>query len=225
MGDGGNGGDPGNRAQNPNELLGKMLRIDVSDRTKPYSIPKDNPFVNDKRFRPEVWAWGLRNPWRFTFDRKTGTCFCGDIGQNKFEELDVITRGANYGWRIREAMHPFKDQTTDAKLIDPIVEYPRDKGWSITGGYVYRGKKFPVLDGIYFYGDYVSGRFWGLRYENDRGVANEELKITVNGQPTLNRVQPSSFGEDLDGELYVCDHSHGIVYQIIAEPGPKLSAK
>ena len=219
MGDGGSGGDPGNRAQNPQELLGKILRIDVNTRDpgKQYGIPKDNPFVDDRRFRPEIWAWGMRNPWRFTFDRKTGTMYCGDIGQNKFEELDVITKGGNYGWHIREAMHPFKDQPTDATLIDPIVEYGRDKGASITGGYVYRGKKFPVLDGIYIYNDYVSGRFWGLRYENGKVAANAELNVTVNGQPTLNRVQASSFGEDLDGEIYVCDHSHGIVYRIVAE--------
>jgi glucose/arabinose dehydrogenase len=229
MGDGGSAGDPGNRAQNPRELLGKILRIDVNDRSdgKPYGVPKDNPFVNDPRFRPEIWAWGMRNPWRFSFDRKTGTCYCGDIGQNKFEELDIITKGGNYGWHIREAMHPFKNQATDppCTLIDPIVEYPRDKGWSITGGFVYRGKKFPALDGLYIYGDYVSGRFWGLRYEDGKVISNDELNMTVNGQPTLNRVQPSSFGEDLDGELYVCDHSHGIVYQVVAPSPSNLSAK
>src|SRR5207253_7268326 len=122
MGDGGSAGDPGNRAQNPQQLLGKILRIDVNQRSpQPYGVPKDNPFVNDNRFRPEIWTWGMRNPWRFTFDRKTGTMYCGDIGQNKFEELDVITKGGNYGWHIREAMHPFKDQTTDppCTLIDP----------------------------------------------------------------------------------------------------------
>jgi glucose/arabinose dehydrogenase len=216
MGDGGSGGDPQNRAQNPKELLGKILRIDVNDR-KPYAVPKDNPFVDDAKYRPEIWTWGMRNPWRFSFDRKTGDCFCGDIGQNKFEEVDVITKGGNYGWHIREAMHPFSGETTDVKLIDPIAEYGRDKGVSVTGGFVYRGKKFPALTGIYFYADYGSGRFWGLRYENGKVTANDELKILLDGKPTLNRVQPSSFGEDADGEIYVCDHSHGIVYQIVAD--------
>src|SRR5690242_8326620 len=152
MGDGGSGGDPQNRAQNPGVLLGKILRIDVNQRSpRPYGIPKDNPFVNDTRFRPEIWTWGMRNAWRFSFDRATGVCFCGDIGQNKWEELDVITRGGNYGWRIREGTHPFTSEFTKEKLIDPIVDYGREKGASITCGMVYRGKKFPALDGILLY--------------------------------------------------------------------------
>jgi glucose/arabinose dehydrogenase len=216
MGDGGSGGDPQNRAQNPSTLLGKILRIDVNDRS-PYGIPKDNPFVTDKRFKPEIWCWGIRNAWRFSFDRKTGTMFCGDIGQNKFEEVDVITKGGNYGWRIREGLHPYTSEFTREKLTDPIADYGRDKGASITCGMVYRGKKFPVLDGILIYSDYVSGRFWGLKYENGAVTANAELNVTVNGNPTLNRVQASAFGEDADGEMYVCDHSHGIVYQIVAQ--------
>jgi glucose/arabinose dehydrogenase len=216
MGDGGSGGDPQNRAQNPSTLLGKILRIDVNDRSS-YGIPKDNPFINDKRFKPEIWCWGIRNAWRFSFDRKTGTMFCGDIGQNKFEEVDVITKGGNYGWRIREGLHPYTSEFTREKLIDPIIDYGRDKGASITCGMVYRGKKFPVLDGILIYSDYVSGRFWGLKYENGAVTANAELNVTVNGNPTLNRVQASAFGEDADGEMYVCDHSHGIVYQIVAQ--------
>ncbi|MEA2735799.1 MAG: hypothetical protein QOE14_2250 [Humisphaera sp.] len=218
MGDSGSGGDPQNRAQNPQELFGKMWRLDVNQRN-PYGIPKDNPFVNDSRFRPEIWALGLRNVWRFSFDRKTGTCFAGDVGQNAYEEIDVLEKGGNYGWRIREGLHPFKpdEKPVTGTLIDPIAEYGRDKGQSVTGGVVYRGKKFPILDGIYFYADYASGRFWGLKYENGKTIANEELKVTINGQPTLNRVQPSAFGEDKDGEVYVCDHSRGSIYMIVAE--------
>ncbi|HYO07362.1 MAG TPA: PQQ-dependent sugar dehydrogenase [Tepidisphaeraceae bacterium] len=219
MGDGGSANDPQNRAQNPQELLGKILRIDVAPREK-YAVPPDNPFVGQSTFRPEIWAWGLRNPWRFRFDRKTGTLFTGDVGQNQYEEIHVIEKGGNYGWRIREAMHPFRGNEKPpvaAKLIDPIAEYGRDKGGSVTGGVVYRGKQFPALEGIYFYADYVSGRFWGLKYDSGKVLANHELTVTVNGNPTLNRVQPSGFGEDPDGEIYVCDHSHGVVYQIVAE--------
>src|SRR4051812_34703888 len=151
MGDGGSANDPENRAQNPKELLGKILRIDVNQRD-PYGIPKDNPFVADARFRPEIWTLGMRNPWRFSFARATGTCFAGDVGQNSYEEIDVITKGGNYGWHIREAMHPFRQNETPpvTPLIDPIAEYGRDKGQSVTGGVVYRGKKFPSLTGIYF---------------------------------------------------------------------------
>jgi glucose/arabinose dehydrogenase len=218
MGDGGAGGDPQNRAQNPQELLGKVLRIDVNQRT-PYGVPKDNPFVDDSRFRPEIWCLGMRNPWRFSFDRTTGTCYTGDVGQNLYEEVHVLEKGGNYGWRIREGLHPFKpdEKPVTGTLIEPIAEYGRDKGQSITGGVVYRGKKFPALAGIYFYADYASGRFWGLRYENGKTLANEELKITWQGNPSLNRVQPSAFGVDIDGEVYVCDHSRGNVYMIVAE--------
>ena len=218
MGDGGSANDPQNRAQNPRELLGKILRIDVTPRNG-YAVPKDNPFVGDNRFRPEIWAWGLRNPWRFSFDRATGTCFTGDVGQNLYEEVHVIEKGGNYGWRIREGMHPFKgdEKPITGTLIDPIAEYGRDKGMSVTGGVVYRGKKFPVLDGIYFYADYNSGRFWGLKYADGKTLANDELRVTINGQPTVNRIQPSAFGQDKDGEVYVCDHSRGSVYMIVAE--------
>jgi glucose/arabinose dehydrogenase len=218
VGDAGNGGDPQNRAQDPQSLFGKIWRLDVNQRT-PYGIPRDNPFINDPRFRPEIYALGLRNAWRFSFDRKTGTCFAGDVGQNLYEEVDVIVAGGNYGWRIREGLHPFKgdERPITGTLIDPIAEYGRDKGMSITGGVVYRGKKFPVLDGVYFYADYNSGRFWGLKYENGKTLANEELRVTINGQPTVNRVQPSAFGQDKDGEVYVCDHSRGNVYMIVAE--------
>jgi glucose/arabinose dehydrogenase len=161
----------------------------------------------------------MRNPWRLSFDRKTGVCYTGDVGQNLYEEVHVLEKGGNYGWRIKEGFHDFKgnERPLTGTLIEPVAEYGRDKGQSITGGVVYRGKRFPVLDGIYFYADYASGRFWGLKYDDGKTVANEELRVTINGQPTLNRVQPSAFGEDREGEVYVCDHSRGNVYVIVAE--------
>src|SRR5688572_20975211 len=218
MGDGGSGNDPRNNGQKPGELLGKMLRIDVNDRD-PYGIPKDNPFVNNKAYRPEIWATGLRNPWRFTFDRATGVCYAGDVGQNKWEEIDVIVKGGNYGWRLREGKHPFLSTGGTQQLIDPIAEYGRELGLSVTGGYVYRGERFKQLQGIYLYADYGSGRIWGLKYEKGKVLANEEFNVTYasNGKSALNRVQPSSFGEDVAGELYMCDHSAGVVWRIIPE--------
>jgi glucose/arabinose dehydrogenase len=208
MGDGGSAGDPQNRAQNPQELLGKILRIDIDNR-KPYGIPKDNPFVKDKRFRPEIWTWGMRNPWRFSFDRETGMCYAGDVGQNLYEEVDVLEAGGNYGWRLREALHPFKPTKNEPTLTDPIKEYGRDKGVSVTGGYVYRGKSIASLVGWYVYGDYGSGRIWGLKYEDGRVTEDAEL-LRMRGQP-------SSFGEDIDGELYVCDHGRGTVLRIVTD--------
>jgi glucose/arabinose dehydrogenase len=218
MGDGGSGNDPRNNGQKPGELLGKMLRIDVNDRD-PYGVPKDNPFVNNKSYRPEIWATGLRNPWRFSFDRETGVCYAGDVGQNKWEEIDVIVKGGNYGWRLREGKHPFLPTGGTQQLIDPIAEYGRELGLSVTGGYVYRGERFKQLQGIYLYADYGSGRVWGLKYEKGKVLANEEFNVTYasNGKSALNRVQPSSFGEDVAGELYMCDHSAGVVWRIIPE--------
>ena len=206
-GDGGSAGDPQDNAQNPRSWLGKMLRIDVNQRD-PYGIPKDNPFVNDARYRPEIYATGLRNPWRFSFDRETGVCYAGDVGQNAYEEVDIITRGGNYGWRFREAAHPFKPDGAPPNLIDPIKEYGRHLGLSITGGYVYRGKQIPDLVGWYLYADYGSGRIWGLKYENGQVTADAEL--------LKDRAQPASFGEDLAGELYICDHN-GAIYKIVAK--------
>ena len=225
MGDGGSAGDPLDAGQDPGNLLGKMLRIDVTPR-KGYAVPKDNPFVGDRRFRPEVWAWGLRNPWRFSFDRETGDCLSGDVGQNLYEEIDLIVKGGNYGWNRREAFHPFSGGSqrrggrgTDEQFIDPLVEYGRELGLSVTGGYVYRGKAFPSLAGLYFYADYGTGRLWGLRLGPDgRAAEHGEFTVTRNGKPILNRLQPAGFGEDVNGELFVCDHN-GVVYRIeVDEP-------
>ncbi len=221
MGDGGSGGDPQGNGQKTDTLLAKMLRIDVDGSQSGYTVPKDNPFVGQSNWRPEIWATGLRNPWRFTFDRETGDCYTGDIGQNLYEEIDLIVKGGNYGWRLREASHAFQGGEMRPDFIDPIAEYGRDKGQSVTSGYVYRGKRFPQLTGWFLYADYASGRFWGLKQKDGKAIATEEIEVTFQdkaGQerPTLNRVQPSSFGEDADGEHYVCDHN-GVVYRIIAK--------
>ncbi|HEY8668376.1 MAG TPA: PQQ-dependent sugar dehydrogenase [Tepidisphaeraceae bacterium] len=210
MGDGGSANDPHNNAQNPQSLLGKMLRIDVNQRdTKEgYAIPKDNPFVGKEGWRPEIYALGLRNPWRFSWDRKTGEMYCGDVGQNKYEEVDIITKGGNYGWRLREGFHKFQPEANEPKLIDPIKEYDHAAGISITGGYVYRGAKFKDLQGWYIYADYGKGRIWGLKYQDKKVTAD----VLLMEEP---RLQISSFGEDKDGEIYVCDHGGGGIYHLV----------
>lgn len=216
MGDGGSANDPNGNAQNKKALLGKMLRISVDTRDK-YAIPKDNPFIKDRSYAPEVYALGLRNPWRFSFDRKTGDCYAGDVGQNTFEEVDLIRSGGNYGWNQREGFHAFQDAADRKDFAPPLAEYGRDKGLSITGGYVYRGKLFPSIQGVYFYADYSSGRIWGLKQEGGKVTSNAELDVTRDGKPILNRIQPVGFGEDVDGELYLCDYN-GTIYRIAA-PG------
>jgi glucose/arabinose dehydrogenase len=202
MGDGGSGGDPQNRAQNRQQLLGKMLRIDVQ-RT-PYGIPPDNPFVGGGG-RPEIWALGLRNPWRFSFDRQTHELWAGDVGQNAWEEIDVIRRGGNYGWRLMEGAHCYTPSSCDRQGLElPVAEYAHDTGrCSVTGGYVYRGAAIPRLAGMYVYGDYCSGEIFGLRGSTRRVVLDTSLAI-------------SSFGEDEAGEVYVVDYRGGAVYRLIA---------
>jgi len=191
LGDGGAGGDPGNRAQNTFELLGKILRIDV-DRGAPYGIPPDNPFAAGGG-RPEIFAWGLRNPWRFSFDRGSGALWVGDVGQNSWEEVDLVRRGGNYGWRIMEGAHCFDPRSgcRTAGLEPPVAEYRNGGGrCSVIGGYVYRGSRVPSLAGTYIYGDYCSGEIFGLATGAQRVLLATNLWI-------------SSFGEDRAGELYV----------------------
>jgi len=203
LGDGGSGGDPGNRGQNTDELLGKLLRIDM-DHGAPYAIPKDNPFVSGGG-RPEIFAYGLRNPWRFSFDRQTGELRAADVGQNKWEEIDVVRRGGNYGWRIMEGTHCFlpRDGCARNGLIPPVAEYAHEKGrCSITGGYVYRGTRLPALQGAYLYGDYCSGEIFSLVSGMQQVLLSTELQI-------------SSFGQDQEGELYVVGHG-GSIHRIVA---------
>jgi len=201
-GDGGSVGDPGNRSQNRQELLGKILRIDV-DRGDPYAIPPDNPFASGGG-RPEIFAYGLRNPWRFSFDRKTGELWAADVGQDDWEEIDHVRRGGNYGWRIMEGNHCFHPRTgcTTDGLVSPVAEYAnRPPRCSITGGYVYRGSAIPDLQGIYVFGDYCSGEISGLVDGTVRPLFSTGLKI-------------SSFGQDQSGELYVVG-LEGTVHRII----------
>jgi glucose/arabinose dehydrogenase len=199
-GDGGAANDPQNNGQNLKTLLGKVLRIDVDKKEngKNYAIPKDNPFVNNKEAAPEIWAYGLRNIWRMAFDKKTGKLWASDVGQNLYEEIDIITKGGNYGWNLREGLHPFGNKGVGPRpdLIEPIWEYHHDVGKSMTGGTVYRGTRLPELEGAYLYGDYVTGRIWALRYD-------EQKKRVVANRPIRDRSLPIySFGEDEKGEVY-----------------------
>jgi glucose/arabinose dehydrogenase len=209
LGDGGSGGDPDNRAQNCNDLLGKILRIDVNH-GDPYGIPPDNPFAQAGG-RPEIYAVGLRNPWRFSFDFKTGEFWTADVGQNKWEEIDLVTRGGNYGWRVMEGAHCYSPvffcETRD--LISPILEYAHEKGrCSIIGGYVYRGRAISDLTGQYVFGDYCSGEIFSLQ----RPLRDQAIGVLEEIRNTSLRI--SSFGEDESGELYVLDHGGGI-YRIV----------
>ncbi|MCZ6774903.1 MAG: PQQ-dependent sugar dehydrogenase, partial [Ignavibacteria bacterium] len=206
-GDGGSGGDPGNRAQNLDSLQGKMLRIDIDTTTVTtnYGIPADNPLVgNPEGYREEIYAWGLRNPWRYSEDSLTGVFYVADVGQNSWEEIDTLTKGANYGWRCYEGNSPFN--TVGCGPISdytfPIKVYPNiGTDCSITGGQVYRGYRRPDLVGDYIYADYCSGKIWKLRYENGQVTADSLL---IDAPFSI-----SSFGVDQDGELYICNHSQG----------------
>ena len=212
MGDGGSGGDPQNRAQNNAELLGKFLRINVDSAAggKNYAIPPDNPFVgNVMGFREEIFAWGLRNPWRFSFDSQR--LWSGDVGQGAWEEIDVIENGKNYGWNIMEGNHCYPPPTTgcnQAGLTLPVWEYAHNSsgGFSVTGGYVYRGPTIPELYGKYVYADYVSGRIWLLSYDGTNPPVNELFSSSGLGI--------SSFGLDQQKELYLCAFD-GKVYKFV----------
>ena len=206
LGDGGSAGDPHGNGQNLGTLLGKILRIDVSGlpATGGYKIPGDNPFVDTAGARAEIWAYGLRNPWRFSFDKETGLLWAGDVGQNMWEEIDIITKGANYGWNIMEGSRCYSPSTgcNQSGLTLPVVEYDHSKGCSVTGGYVYRGDKVPSLQGHYIYGDYCSGNIWALGYSDNTVTRN--ILIAESG------LSITSFGEDLAGNLYILSRKGGI---------------
>jgi glucose/arabinose dehydrogenase len=202
MGDGGDGGDPQNNGQDRSTLLGSMLRIDVNNPPSgsSYTVPADNPFVGQTGIRPEIWAWGLRNPWRFSFDRQTGDLWIGDVGQGEWEEIDfqpaASTGGENYGWACREGTHTFSNRAgcPAADMVDPIIEYPHGNECSVTGGYRYRGNRYPDLKGVYFYGDYCSGVIWGATQSGGSWL----VETAHTGGFGL-----TTFGEDQDGEVYV----------------------
>jgi len=206
LGDGGSAGDPQGNGQNLGTLLGKILRIDVRglSAARQYGIPADNPFEGTAGARGEIWAFGLRNPWRFSFDKNTGLLWCADVGQNMWEEIDIIVRGANYGWKIMEGFHCYSPTTgcNQFGLTLPVVEYDHSQGCSVTGGYVYRGDKIPSLQGLYIYGDYCSGKIWALDYKGN-AVAQNVLLV----ESGLNI---TSFGEDLAGNLYILSREGGI---------------
>ena len=206
MGDGGSGGDPQNNAQNLNSLLGKMLRIDVSG-ARGYKVPRNNPFVGNSSARSEIYAFGIRNPWRFSFDRGSGKLFVADVGQGTQEEVSIVSSGDNLGWKIKEGTGCF-DATLDCSrtdLVSPILTYTRDLGTSITGGYVYRGRRIPSLVGRYIFADFISGTiFEGV--ENTDGSWERRSLLASGGNI-------SSFGQRANGELLVVDYG-GIVYSL-----------
>lgn len=209
MGDGGSGGDPQGNGQNRSTLLGKLLRIDV-DRGDPYAVPPDNPFVNQTGARGEVWAYGMRNPWRLAFDRPTGLLYIADVGQSAWEEVDVAPAsqaGLNYGWNITEGNHCYRPSSGCSMqgLTLPVLEYGHSDGCSITGGYVYRGKRIPEVAGHYFYSDYCSGWVRSFRYQN--GSAADQRRWDLPGVGNV-----LSFGEDAESELYLLS-DNGTVYR------------
>ena len=206
LGDGGSAGDPQGNGQDPATLLGAILRIDVSQATaeRPYIIPLDNPFA-DGGGRGEIWAYGLRNPWRFSFDLATGELWAGDVGQNRWEEIDLIAPGGNYGWNALEGAHCFapREGCKREGTIPPVWEYSLEgDACSVIGGYVYRGGTVPWLTGVYVYGDYCSGRVFGLRYDGGEVTAHQQLAATG--------LRITSFGQDNDGELYLLSQRSGI---------------
>jgi quinoprotein glucose dehydrogenase len=237
LGDGGAGDDPFGNGQSTATLLAKMLRLDVNSKTLnafgdhsrhlEYGIPADNPFVHEPNMgergaRKEIYAYGLRNPWRFSFDRENGALWCGDVGQDLWEEVDLIVKGGNYGWSVREGAHHFKPGPPGAQYIEPVMEYTHRQdlrpvsmypdhsiGLCIIGGYVYRGHESPALDGVYVYADYSLGTIWGLRYDY------AAQKVTAHGTLLQQPDNPCSFAEDADGELYALMQD-GKIFKLVA---------
>ncbi len=220
-GDGGSAGDPQNNGQRTDTLLGKLLRIDV-DGGEPYAIPADTPFADGGDGLPEIWALGLRNPWRFSFDQDTGDLYVGDVGQGGLEEVDFAPAadpgGRNYGWRLMEGDACFEPRDCDPTgLVLPISTYPTRTGCAVTGGYVYRGATHPALNGVYLFADFCSGLVWALLAEDasaDGGEAAVDFRQVLESGLSI-----ASFGEDESGELYVVDRGGGSVYRVTASGG------
>lgn len=214
VGDGGSGGDPEDNGQDRTTLLGTILRIDVDNPSSGgnYGIPSDNPFAdNQDGYREEIYAYGLRNPWRFSFDAESGQLWAGDVGQNRYEEIDIIEKGGNYGWNTMEGFHCFEPESDCDMdgLKMPIWEYDRSElDISVTGGFVYRGADIPQLEGLYVYGDYASGRIWTLDFNDVDHPVNKEL---IKAPFSI-----SSFGVDQDSELFVCGFD-GKIYRFTLE--------
>jgi glucose/arabinose dehydrogenase len=216
FGDGGGSGDPQDNGQDTTNLLATITRIDVDSATA-YGIPGENPFAGNTECAqgtgtadcPEIFAWGFRNPWRFSFDRETGELWVGDVGQNSWEEVDRVQVSENYGWSQREGAHCFDPPTgCSTDNVDPITEYSHDLGDSVTGGYVYRGSEIPDLEGFYLFGDFGSGRIWAVAADSEQGAEPEELIDT--------ELNIASFAESNEGELYVIDITAGTIHRIVA---------
>ncbi len=210
LGDGGGGGDPYGNAQDPSTLLGSILRLDAGSIAGTPESGTDGPVEVPARAAEvpvEVWAYGFRNPYRFSFDRATGDLWAGDVGQSDREEVDLVVEGGNYGWDYFEGSIEYEnpDGLPAEDFIGPVLDYGREQGFSVIGGYVYRGREFPALDGVYFYGDYGTGNIWGLVYRGG-GVVSNQLVAHV---PAI-----SSFGEDRDGEVYVVS-LEGSIYRLV----------
>ncbi|HEX7620883.1 MAG TPA: PQQ-dependent sugar dehydrogenase [Anaerolineales bacterium] len=208
-GDGGSEGDPDRTGQNAQTLLGKLLRINVEP-SGTYSIPPDNPFIGGSG-KPEIWAYGLRNPWRFSFDRLTGNLYIGDVGQEAWEEVDFVPVGThggmNFGWSFYEGLHSYQDQPTAGMTFTrPVAEYSHSDGCAVTGGYVYRGRALPEWQGVYFYGDYCSGNIWGLI---QTGQDKWQSKILFSTDAKI-----TTFGLDEAGELYISDYGSGTILRL-----------
>lgn len=215
-GDGTSGSDVNNSGQNLTDLHAVMMRLDVDrpDAGRAYSIPKDNPFINTTNARPEIWAYGYRNPWRFSFDPQTGQPWVGDVGQDIWEMIELSSKGSNHGWSVREGTHPFHPNAEKGPtpFTDPIVEHHHTECRSITGGYVYQGNKFPELKGTYIYGDYEYGKMWGLRY-------NHKTKKVVSHKEFLDsNVKISSFGMTREGAFYALDYGTGEIFSLERRP-------
>jgi len=218
-GDGGAAGDRYRNGQNKQTLLGKMLRLDV-DSAEPYGIPADNPYIGNAEYRPEIWAMGLRNPWRYSFDRANGDLWIADVGQNAYEEINRVPGGTagglNFGWPLTEGLHCFPATAScdQSAFTQPVAEYGRDGGCSVTGGNVYRGAAYPSLNGMYFFGDFCTGRIWSLDAADGATFRmTEQLKDAL---------QITSFGQDEAGEVYMTtfsgpDASNHRIYQIVAQ--------
>ena len=228
-GDGGSANDPHNHSQNTFSLLGKVLRIDVDSKagSLPYGIPADNPFVGKPGYREEIWAYGLRNPWRIHWDMKNDRLFCADVGQHLREEVNLIMKGGNYGWNIREGSYPFPASpfsSTTIESIAPVFEYGHDQGTSISGGCVYHGNKFSELNGMYLLGDWGTGKTWALDLRKDDKVEVRNISF-INGDEVLNPppvfqkgkpkspFKPVNFCMGSDGDLYILDWQ-GMIYKI-----------
>ncbi|MFY9345868.1 MAG: PQQ-dependent sugar dehydrogenase [Planctomycetota bacterium] len=213
LGDGGAAYDPFGNGQAKSTLLGKVLRIDVraASKEQPYAIPKDNPFVGEAGTRGEIWCWGMRNPWRIAFDRANGDLWCGDVGQNRIEEVDRLVKGGNYGWNAMEGTEVFtKGRAVPGGVIAPIAEYPHSEGLSITGGHVYRGKAIPGLVGWYVYGDFMTLKMWACKEDRKGG---KHQVVTLARAPQ----QVASFAEQPDGELLLTgfDGKQGRVWRLM----------